>query len=219
MLGLGRIRPRGLADLLGYAALVEQGVCLLKDGAFLAAWVYAGPDLDSASPEELAVLSSQINGALVGLGNGWMLHVDAIRCPSTGYPEAGAFPDATTQLIDAERRQQYTAEGTHYESRHYLALTYRTPADVETRLSALFFEGKRAQRQGWEHLLEIFRKTIAAVEDALSARLALRRLDSAALLTYLHTCITGLRHLVQMPRIPMYLDGVLASQDITGGFQ
>ena len=101
-----------------------------------------------------------------------MLHVDAVRIPSTGYPESGVFPDPTTRLIDTERRQQYTAEGAHYESRHFLAVTYRPPADVETRLSALFFEGDRAARQGWEHVLDIFRKTFAALEDALSARLA-----------------------------------------------
>src|SRR5207249_2076025 len=85
--------PKGLADLVNYAALVDEGVCLLKDGGFLAVWTYTGPDLESASHEELAVLSSQVNAALVRLGNGWMLHVDAIRRPSVGYPEGGAFPD------------------------------------------------------------------------------------------------------------------------------
>src|SRR5207249_5308232 len=202
MLTLTRSHPKGLGDLLQYAALVDDGVCLLKDGAFLAAWSYAGPDMDSASHEELAVLSSQVNSALARLGNGWMLHLDAIREPSVGYPEGGAFPDPTTRIIDEERRGQYTAEGAHYESRYRLALTYRPPADVEARLSALFFEGDREVRRGWAHLLEIFQKTVAAVEDALSARLALSRLESAALLTYLHTCITGLRHPVRVPTLP-----------------
>jgi len=73
-------KPKGLADLANYAALVDEGVCLLKDGGFLAAWMYTGPDLESASHDELAVLSSQVNAALVRLGNGWMLHVDAIEC-------------------------------------------------------------------------------------------------------------------------------------------
>src|SRR5438309_2782712 len=219
MFGLTRSHPKGLADLLNYAALVDEGICLLKDGAFLAAWSYAGPDLESASREELAVLSSQVNSALARLGNGWMLHVDAIRQPSIAYPEVGAFPDPTTRLIDEERRGQYTAEGAHYESRYCLALTYRPPADVETRLSALFFEGDRDVRRGWGHILEIFRKTIADTEDALSARLSLSRLDSPTLLTYLHTCITGLRHPIRVPKIPMYLDAVLASQDLYGGFQ
>src|SRR5262249_24831688 len=133
-------KSKGLADLVNYAALVDDGVCLLKDGGFLAAWTYTGPDLESASHDELAVLSSQVNAALVRLGNGWMLHVDAIRRPSVGYPEGGAFPDSTTRLIDDERRERYTAEGTHFESAYYVALTYRPPAEIENRVSALFLE-------------------------------------------------------------------------------
>src|SRR5207247_6578774 len=85
--------------------------------------------------------------------------------------------------------------------------------------SALFVEGDREVSRGWGPILEIVRKTIADMEDALSARLSLHRLDSTALLTYLHTCITGLRHPVRVPKIPMYLDTVLASQDLYGGFQ
>jgi len=212
-------KPKGLADLANYAALVDEGVCLLKDGGFLAAWTYMGPDLESASHEELAVLSSQVNAALVRLGNGWMLHVDAIRRPSMGYPEGGAFPDPTTRLIDDERRERYTAEGTHFESAYYLALTYRPPAEIENRVSALFVEGDGEGRQGWNQILEIFGKTVTDIEDALSSRLTLARLDSTALLTYLHTCITGLRHEVRVPAIPMYLDAVLATQDLVGGFR
>src|SRR5207244_7931352 len=109
--------------------------------------------------------------------------------PSLGYPGGGAFPDPTTRLIDEERRGQYTAEGAHYESRYCLALTYRPPADAEARLSALFFEGDREVRKGWGHVLEIFRKTIADMEDALSARLPPTRLGSPALLTSLLACI------------------------------
>src|SRR5213593_4144034 len=153
-------KPRGLADLANYAALVDEGICLLKDGGFLAGWTYASPDLESASHEELAVLSSQVNAALVHLGNGWMLHVDAIRRPSVGYPEVGAFPDPTTRLIDDERRERYTADRTHFESAHFLSLTYRPPAEIENRLSAFFLEGDVGRQRGWDQILEIFKKTV-----------------------------------------------------------
>src|SRR2546425_1301284 len=116
MPGLRRAEPKGLGDLLTSAAVVGEGICLLKDGASLAAWSYSGPDMESASHEELAVLSSQANSALARLGSGWMLHADLIRQPSVGYPEGGAFPDPTTRLIDEERRGQYTAQGAHYGS-------------------------------------------------------------------------------------------------------
>ena len=55
-------KPKGLADLVSYAALVDEGVCLLKDGGFLAAWTYTGPDLESAGHDELAVLSGSTAG-------------------------------------------------------------------------------------------------------------------------------------------------------------
>jgi type IV secretory pathway VirB4 component len=212
-------KPKGLADLVSYAALVDEGVRLLKDGGCLAGWTYAGPDLESASHQELAVLSSQVNAALMRLGNGWMVHVDAIRRPSVGYPEGGAFPDPTTRLIDDERRERYTAEGSHFESSYYLCLTYRPPAEIENRMSGFFLEGDGVRQRGWDQVLKIFKKTVADIEDALSARLTLDRLDSGGLLTHLHTCITGLRHQVRLPTIPMYLDGVLASQDMIGGFR
>ncbi len=55
-------------------------------------------------------------------------------------------------------------------------------------------------------------------EDRLSASLALTRLTSEALLTHLHTCLTGLYHRVAVPDTPCYLDVLLASQDLYGGF-
>jgi len=61
---------------------------------------------------------AMVNAALVRLGNGWMLQPSRRDppAPSVGYPEGGAFPDPTTRLIDDERRERYTARGTHFES-------------------------------------------------------------------------------------------------------
>ena len=39
----------GLADLLLYDSLIEDGVLLLQDGGLLAAWKFQGPDLGSAT--------------------------------------------------------------------------------------------------------------------------------------------------------------------------
>ena len=43
-----RNRAKGLPDLLNYAALVDDGVVLNKDGSLMAAWEYRGEDLESA---------------------------------------------------------------------------------------------------------------------------------------------------------------------------
>ena len=97
-----RSRAKGLPDLLNYAAVVDDGVVLNKDGSLTAAWAYRGEDLDSASAGELAAFSARVNAAFARRGSGWMLHVDALRAEARGYPEVGAFPDRTT-LLDRPR--------------------------------------------------------------------------------------------------------------------
>lgn len=215
-----RSRARGIGDLLNYAVLADDGIMLLKDGAFLGGWYYAGPDLESASHEELAVQSAQMNAALSVLGNGWMLNVDAHRRAASDYPEGETyFPDPTTAVIEEERRLEYNQRGRHFETVYALTLTYKPPAEAKRKLSAFFFEGEEERkRPGWEQVLEFFRRNLDQIEDSLSAVLSLDRMDSAGLLTHLHTCISGLHHPVRVPRIPAYMDSVLGSEDLYGGF-
>jgi type IV secretory pathway VirB4 component len=42
-----RSRKRGFSDLLNYAAVIENGIILNKDGSLMAAWQYDGPDTAS----------------------------------------------------------------------------------------------------------------------------------------------------------------------------
>jgi len=65
----------GLADLLLYDSLVEDGVLLLQDGALLAGWSFeVGYGLGDSC--EMAALSARLNSVL-RLGNGWMMACDA----------------------------------------------------------------------------------------------------------------------------------------------
>ena len=114
-----RSRAQGLADLLLYDSLIDDGVMLLQDGALMAAWTFRGPDMASATNGEMAALSARLNSVLK-LGTGWMIQCDAIRSRAPEYPGPGAFPDPITTLIDEERRQQFSAEGVHYESEYFL---------------------------------------------------------------------------------------------------
>ena len=63
-----RSRATGLPDLLTYAALVDPGIVLQKDGSFLAAWEIRGQDTASSTPEELAYVSEQFSQAAKRLG-------------------------------------------------------------------------------------------------------------------------------------------------------
>jgi type IV secretory pathway VirB4 component len=60
-----------LADFLPWAALVDEGIVLNKDGSFQRTARFRGPDLDSAVPAELVGVASRLNNALRRLGSGW----------------------------------------------------------------------------------------------------------------------------------------------------
>ena len=57
--------------------------------------------------EELERLSLLVAQAFRHCGDGWMLHVHSVRRPCPGYLPPGAFPDATSALIDEEGRRRY----------------------------------------------------------------------------------------------------------------
>src|SRR4030088_2184382 len=66
-----RRHTQSLADFLPWAALVEKGVILNKDGSFQRTARFRGPDLDSATAAELVAITSRLNNALRRLGSGW----------------------------------------------------------------------------------------------------------------------------------------------------
>ena len=97
-----RSEKQGVADLLNYASVVDDGVIVGKNGAFMSAWLYQGEDVASSTEDQRELVSMRINQALARLGNGWMIHVDAVRRHATGYarPGASAFSDRVSAAID-----------------------------------------------------------------------------------------------------------------------
>lgn len=68
-----------LADFLPWAALVNEGIVLNKDGSFQRTARFRGPDLDSAVPAELVAVAGRLNNVLRRLGSGWAVFVEAQR--------------------------------------------------------------------------------------------------------------------------------------------
>ena len=66
-----------LADFLPWAALVDEGIVLNKDGSFQRTARFRGPDLDSAVPAELVAIADRLNNALRRLESGWAIFVEA----------------------------------------------------------------------------------------------------------------------------------------------
>src|ERR1700693_4523141 len=123
-----RHRSQSLADFLPWAALVEKGVILNKDGSFQRSACFRGPDLDSSTPAELVAITSRLNNALRRLGSGWAVFIEAQRVHAHWYPVCH-FPDTVSALVDAERQAQFEEQGAHFESRYFLTLLWLPPAD------------------------------------------------------------------------------------------
>lgn len=236
MVSLTRYRTRepGLPDLLNFAALIEDGVVLGKDGALIAGWLYRGSDSASSTDEELNTRSARLNAALAGLGSGWMTHHDAIRLPAKRYPAAADsyFPDPVSRWIDEERRQQFEAEGAHFENLYALVVTYLPPAVAVQKLAGyMYTEARGPQRAGEaSQVLAVFLRRIAELEDVLSTVFELRRLRgvryvdefgaehvSDELLQYLNRTVTGEDHPINVPPCPMYLDAILGGRELWTG--
>src|SRR5690606_2890825 len=130
-----------LADFLPWAALVAPGVVLNKDGSFQRSLRFRGPDLDSATPAEMASVTARLNSALRRLGSGWALFVEAQRVPARDYPECD-FPDPVSELIEMERRAQFREEGAHFESFYFLTLLWMPPAEDGARAESWLYEGR-----------------------------------------------------------------------------
>src|SRR5580700_5222990 len=209
-----------LADFLPWAALVDEGIVLNKDGSFQRTAKFRGPDLDSAVPAELVGVAGRLNNALRRLGSGWAVFVEAQRHPASQYPE-GHFPDVTSALVDVERRAQFEQEGAHYESSYFLTFLYLPPAEEAGRAERLLYEGRDRNedaeaREVQRGFVDRTERVLGLVEGFMPE---IAWLDDEGTLTYLHSTVSTKRQRVRVPEIPMYLDAVLADQPLTGGLE
>lgn len=230
-----RAKDAGLADLLNYAAVVDDGVIVGKNGSFMAAWLYKGDDNASSTEEQREMVSFRINQALAGLGNGWMVHVDAVRRPAPNYSDkvVSAFPDAVCSAIDEERRRLFEGLGTVYEGYFVLTVTWFPPVLAQRKFVELMFDDDAvtpdhtARTMG---LIQQFKREITSLESRLSSAVSLTRLRGQKVvleegrevtyddfLSWLQFCITGIHHPVMLPSNPMYLDAVIGGQELWGG--
>jgi type IV secretion system protein TrbE len=230
-----RSKDAGLADLLNYAAMVDDGVIIGKNGSFIAAWMYRGDDNASSTDEQREMVSFRINQAFAGMGSGWMVHVDAVRRPAPTYTDAGLshFPDRVSNAIDEERRRLFEGLGTMYEGYFVLSATWFPPLLAQSRFVEMMFDDDakapdhKARTQG---LIDAFKRECVSIESRLSSAVNLQRLrgqkivneDGSAvthddLLRWLQFCVTGLNHPVQLPGNPMYLDAIIGGQELFGG--
>ncbi len=230
-----RSKQAGLADLLNYAAVVDDGVIVGKNGSFMASWIYAGADNASSTDAERELVSFRINQALARMGSGWMVHVDAVRRPAPRYSSRSAshFPDRLSAAIDEERRRLFERLGTLYEGFFVITLTWFPPILAERKFVELMFDdesGKPNARHQTLRLIDQFKRELVNFESRMSSAVSLDRLTSERItqedgsvvthdqmLHWLQFCVTGLNHPVQLPRNPMYIDALIGGQELYAG--
>ncbi|WP_028389220.1 VirB4 family type IV secretion/conjugal transfer ATPase [Legionella fairfieldensis] len=230
-----RAKDMGFADLLNYASVVEDGIIVGKNGSFMAAWLYQGHDNSSSTEEECELVSFRINQALAKMGSGWMIHVDAVRRTEPSYSERNLshFPDPLSKAIDEERRQLFKHLGTLYEGYFVITLTWFPPLLAQRKFVELMFDDdavKPSKKTRTVQLIDTFKQECLHFESHLSGTLSLERLKSEPFinedgskalhdnfLRWLHFCITGMNHPINLPNNPMYIDNLIGGQEVWTG--
>ena len=225
----------GFSEYLPYRTLVTENVVELKNGALLAGFRYTGPDLESATKEEMEALSAYISRAFLRFGKGWMVHVEMLRKAAGGYPE-GDFEEPTNLLIDLERYAYHQAEGGHFETRLAIFFTCLPPllersGKLRKALNFVLGESDEEQERIFDKNLEAFEDKLAEFENVLTAskQIRLARMGLAPetmdgeivpvseLLQALNTIVNGRWHPVRVPLpAPTYLDTLLARDMLVG---
>ncbi|MEO1304142.1 MAG: conjugal transfer protein TrbE [Pseudomonadota bacterium] len=213
-----RNRPRGLVDYLPWAAMVAPGIVLNKDGSLQRTCRYRGPDLESATPEQLIAYTARVNNVLKRFGSGWSLFFEAARRPSLIYPFSH-FPDPATWLVDEERRNTFLQAGSHFETDFYLTFCWLPPADRAGRVENILIDDPSdAPRAFWDNAKNLFANHTDRGLDLIQTLMPEAKwLSDDETLTYLHACVSTKRHPVRLPDTPMHLDGILTDCAMIGG--
>src|ERR1700680_3443516 len=222
MLNLAEYRKKSqcLADFLPWAALVAESVILNKDGSLQRTARFRGPDLDSATPDELVGTTARLNNALRRLGSGWAIFVEASRHAAQHYPRS-KFPDPVSALGDTERKAQFEEEGAHYESAYYLTFLFLPPAEEAARAESWLYEGRASGGSTDAHeilkgFIDRTDRVLQLIEGFVPEAVWLSDQET---LTYLHSCISTKRQRVRVPEVPMYLDAFLVDEPLIGGLE
>lgn len=230
-----RSAEEGMPDLLIYAAEVDDGIIVGKNGSFMAAWIYQSDDNASSTDAQRNSISARINQAFSKFGSGWMIHVDAIRKPAPGYSKRSEshFTDPLCSAIDEERRKLFESIGNMYEGYFVITVTYYPPLLVQKKFIDMMFddEMKKPDKSSiTQHLIKSFKQECMNIESSLSGAFKLHRLknhfftneDGSEVshddfLSWLQFCVTGLNHPVVLPKNPMYLDALIGGQELWTG--
>ena len=226
-----REQAKGLPDLLNWAALVDDGILLGKDGSFTAGWLFSGMDVDTATNMERNAMMSRLNQALSSLGTGYMVHVDTNRELATSYPapEQSHFQHPVMQMMDDSRRLFFESQGDKFATRSAIFITWRPTSKRLSKVTDLLFDHGSAKRTSMaERNLALFKDKMADIQGRLSGvfssltRLGLQEKQDHAfdeMLAYLRFALTGVWHPIAAAYTPLPVDSHIGGVECWPGFQ
>lgn len=224
----------GFGDILNYAAEIDNGIIVCKDGSLIAAYEYTTPDTASSSDEEQEQLSVFFNNAIKDLGEEWIIYTDLVRTSTDSYSNAkdSHFKDPVSYLIDQERRHYFSGDKFNkvYESKNILTIVWIPPMLSVQKIQNLMIvdtsvQEKKSNSKSTNDLIRKFKNQIVQIEQKLSIAVKLKRLSVEnteidgqnvtcdRLLEHLNYCITGNNHPIRLPSQLMYLDQQLGAHD------
>lgn len=208
-----------LSDVLPWGALLAPGVMALKDGSFLSAIRFRGPDVDSATLAERVQLTARLNQYFTAFGEGWAIYVESRRRRAAHYPGT-ACEDPLALMLDEERRLNFEAVPT-FESDYFITLQYLPETDRDRNLSDYIVEPEDGEQKLDRRTdMATFDKAVTDFAVQLqSAMNDVERLDDDGLLTYLHSTISTSTHKIIAPDVPMYLDDYLCDRPFLPGLK
>lgn len=228
----------GLSNLLDYYIPVADGVQMLKNDGFLAAWKLRGPDMETMSVEDAHALCVRISDSL-RLGEGWTIQSDQCQSRTSAYQTIPAeqWPNPVSRLIDLERQLFFSDPdiGQCFNSDFYFSLCYRPlkkPGDAG--VDWMFGSDDESAETRAEKELQRFQRVVDDVDSALRSNLA-RQSDGMSFVTrlgyiqrgrqrqdelcqYLRRCISGEDYPFAMPSCIIPLDQLLSEPFIAGRY-
>ena len=231
-----RSKDQGMADLLNYSAIVDDGIIVLKNGALMRSWMYRGPDEANLTNLDRNYISERLNDIFRDFDSGWVIHVDAIRHPVPNYFEKSQsfFKNKIAEAIDQERRNFFADKESMYDGFFILTATWYPPKIASRKIADAMFENNDkgiSNVDKTKALIQEFKEKSLLIENQLkncfeSSVEPLKSYDVMqengsvitydALLTYLNFCISGEWHPMQLPNVPVNVDDLLA-QDVEYG--
>ena len=156
--------------------MLDEYTMLLKNGALMTAFAYAGRDVESATDNELNALAYASDHVLSQLGSGWCTYHDACRLETSAYlsnTSLDDFPDPVSRAIEQERREYFESQDTVYESYYILTMIWMPLTEVANKVEEMVYstDGESSVVTTADKNLETFNQTVSNIVEQMAGQL------------------------------------------------